>query len=872
MAYFSNSNRGEIPELQAELNSLKQDQKREAVKKVIAAMTVGKDVSALFPHVVKCMEINNIELKKLVYLYIINYAKTQPDLAIMAVNSFRKDARNPQSPLIRALAVRTMGCIRVEKITEYLCEPLKDALQDQDPYVRKTAAICVSKLFDIAPELVEDTDFLNLLQTGLNDGNALVLSNTVAALTEISEMRGSPVVTLNPQTINRILAALNESTEWGQVFILDFIATYVPTDSKEAESILERVVPRLAHANPAVVMSAVKVIMKYLDMISSPDSIRSLCKKLAPSLVTLVNSEPEIQYVALRCINLIVQKRPNILDKEVRVFFCKFNDPNYVKMEKLEIMIRLADSKNIEQVLHEFCDYATEIDVDFVRKAIQAIGRCAIKLERSVDKCVQALLDLIKLKVSYAVQEIIIVVRDIFRKYPNRFEMIIRDIFQSIDSLDNPDAKSALIWIIGEYADKIDDAGTQLRSLSESFVDEPLQVQLQILTATVKFFLKKPDEGEAMITSLLKTATEECPNPDLRDRAYIYWRLLSSDPEATKQVVLCEKPLISDASYVFESTFLDKLIEQMGTLASIYHKPYENKASKVKAVEQEEAGKEDIETDNPTPTAQPPYSVENLLEFDIGSVQPVIVPNKAKVPLQVVLTKETQGSNQQQYGLQVEMAFQRDNGIVLECNITNYTQLALTDFAMQFNINHFGLTLQDPLSIDSLLPNNSTTAKLRVATNGQSSQDSPGVPFIVQMAIRCTLDVFYFQTPCMFTTLLTENGRLSKEAFKEQWKSIPESNEFLHSLQNIFPQYNTPDLIKSRLEANNVFHVATRKAKDTNEEVFYFSSEITDGRVILSELRIPSVASQIQISCKVPSTALAPLFIQAINFLLSTNS
>lgn len=445
MAYFSNSNRGEIPELQAELNSLKQDQKREAVKKVIAAMTVGKDVSALFPHVVKCMEINNIELKKLVYLYIINYAKTQPDLAIMAVNSFRKDAKNPQSPLIRALAVRTMGCIRVEKITEYLCEPLKDALQDPDPYVRKTAAICVSKLFDISPELCEDADFLNLLSAGLSDGNALVLSNTVAAISEISEMRGAAFVQLTPQIINRILAALNESTEWGQVFILDYIATYVPADSKEAESILERVVPRLAHANPAVVMSAVKVIMKYLDMISSPDAIRSLCKKLAPSLVTLVNSEPEIQYVALRCINLIVQKRPNVLEKEVRVFFCKFNDPSYVKMEKLEIMIRLADTKNIEQVLHEFCDYATEIDVEFVRKAIQAIGRCAIKLERSVDKCVQSLLDLIKLKVSYAVQEIIIVARDIFRKYPNRFEMIIKDIFQSIDILDNSDAKAALI-------------------------------------------------------------------------------------------------------------------------------------------------------------------------------------------------------------------------------------------------------------------------------------------------------------------------------------------------------------------------------------------------------------------------------------------
>ncbi|CAM9847346.1 unnamed protein product, partial [Discosporangium mesarthrocarpum] len=105
------------------------DKKKDAVKKVIANMTVGKDVSMLFTDVVNCMQTENIELKKLVYLYLINYAKTQPDQTLLAVNTFVKDANDP-NPLIRALSVRTMGCIRVEKITEYLCEPLRRALRD----------------------------------------------------------------------------------------------------------------------------------------------------------------------------------------------------------------------------------------------------------------------------------------------------------------------------------------------------------------------------------------------------------------------------------------------------------------------------------------------------------------------------------------------------------------------------------------------------------------------------------------------------------------------------------------------------------------------------------------------------------------------
>ena len=119
-------------ELRMELHSTDRNIKVDAVKKVIASMTVGKDVSSLFTDVLNCVQTGNIELKKLVYLYLINYAKSQPELTLLAVNTFVKDANDP-NPLIRALAVRTMGCIRVDRITEYLCEPLGRALRDDDP-------------------------------------------------------------------------------------------------------------------------------------------------------------------------------------------------------------------------------------------------------------------------------------------------------------------------------------------------------------------------------------------------------------------------------------------------------------------------------------------------------------------------------------------------------------------------------------------------------------------------------------------------------------------------------------------------------------------------------------------------------------------
>ena len=62
-----------------------------------------------------------------------------------------------------------MGCIRVDKMVDYMEEPLRKTLRDESPYVRKTAAICVAKLFDLNPTLCLENGFLETLQeTGWN--------------------------------------------------------------------------------------------------------------------------------------------------------------------------------------------------------------------------------------------------------------------------------------------------------------------------------------------------------------------------------------------------------------------------------------------------------------------------------------------------------------------------------------------------------------------------------------------------------------------------------------------------------------------------------------------------------------------------------
>lgn len=886
--YFSTTKKGEIPELKEELNSQYKDKRKDAVKKVIAAMTVGKDVSSLFTDVVNCMQTENLELKKLVYLYLINYAKSQPDLAILAVNTFVKDSQDP-NPLIRALAVRTMGCIRVDKITEYLCDPLQRCLKDDDPYVRKTAAICVAKLYDINAELVEDRGFLDSLKDLISDNNPMVVANAVAALAEIQENSSRPIFEITSATLQKLLTALNECTEWGQVFILDALSRYKAADAREAENIVERVTPRLQHANCAVVLSAVKMILQQMELITSTDVVRNLCKKMAPPLVTLLSAEPEIQYVALRNINLIVQKRPTILAHEIKVFFCKYNDPIYVKMEKLEIMIKLASDRNIDQVLLEFKEYATEVDVDFVRKAVRAIGRCAIKLERAAERCISVLLELIKIKVNYVVQEAIIVIKDIFRRYPNTYESIIATLCESLDTLDEPEAKASMIWIIGEYAERIDNADELLESFLESFPEEPPQVQLQLLTATVKLFLKKPTEGpQQMIQAVLNNATVETDNPDLRDRAYIYWRLLSTDPEAAKDVVLAEKPVITDDSNQLDHSLLDELLANIATLSSVYHKPPEAFVTRVKTVSQRTEeddypeGSDTGYSESPAhpvdSAASPPSSsvsrqpapapvaaaspVPDLLGDLIGldnsnSLVPVDQPAPAGPPLPVVLPV-SKGQ-----GLQISaQLIRRDGQVFYSMLFENNSQSLLDGFMIQFNKNAFGLAATGPLQVPPLQPGTSASTLLPMVL---FQNIAPGPPnTLLQVAVKNNQQpVWYFNDKISLHVLFTEDGRMERGTFLETWKSLPDSNEVLRDFPGLV--INSVEATLDKLAASNMFFIAKRK--NANQEVLYLSAKIPRGIPFLIELTAAVGIPGIKCAIKTPSPEMAALFFEAIEHL-----
>lgn len=121
-------------------------------------MTIGIDVSLVFSEMVMCSATSDIVLKKMCYLYVGNYAKSNPDLALLTINFLQRDCKD-QDPMIRGLALRSLCSLRVANLVEYLIGPLGSGLKDGSNYVRMVAVMGVLKLYHISAATCIDADF-----------------------------------------------------------------------------------------------------------------------------------------------------------------------------------------------------------------------------------------------------------------------------------------------------------------------------------------------------------------------------------------------------------------------------------------------------------------------------------------------------------------------------------------------------------------------------------------------------------------------------------------------------------------------------------------------------------------------------------------
>jgi len=604
-ATFFHSEYKKHGDLREMLDSNKDSLKLDAMKRIIGMVAKGRDASDLFPAVVKNVVSKNIEVKKLVYVYLTRYAEEQQDLALLSISTFQRALKDPNQ-LIRASALRVLSSIRVPVIVPIMLPAIKDSAVDMSPFVRKTAAHAIPKLYSLDPDNKEE--LIAIIEKLLGDRTTLVVGSAVMAFEEVCPER----IEMIHKNYRKLVNLLVDVEEWGQVVIINMLTRYARTqfvdpnlgdaahepvkdkefyekssdedDDDEGDEkstsvdmsskpaykmdpdhrlLLRSTKPLLQSRNASVVMSVAQLYWHLAP--------RAEVHVVAKSMVRLLRSHNEVQAIVLNCVAaMTIQSSGHckMFEPFLRQFFILGSDPRHVKILKLEILTNLATESNIGILLREFQSYISNQDQASVAATIQAIGRCAATITEVTDTCLTGLVHLLSNKDQAVVAESVVEIKKLLQTQKGDHKDIISHMARLVDTINVGSARAAILWVLGEYCERVPlIAPDVLRKMAKTFCNEEDEVKLQVLNLAAKLCLTNPKQTRLLTQYVLNLAKYD-QNYDIRDRARFIRALLFPAGEGgklakhAKKIFLATKP-----APTVESKFSNRDMYQLGSLS-----------------------------------------------------------------------------------------------------------------------------------------------------------------------------------------------------------------------------------------------------------------------------------------------------------------
>ncbi|XP_060617604.2 AP-3 complex subunit beta-1 isoform X1 [Anolis sagrei] len=579
-------------DLKQMLESNKDSAKLDAMKRVVGMIARGKNASELFPAVVKNVASKNIEIKKLVYVYLMRYAEEQQDLALLSISTFQRALKDPNQ-LIRASALRVLSSIRVPIIVPIMMLAIKEASTDLSPYVRKNAAHAIQKLYSLDPEQKES--LIEVIEKLLKDKSTLVAGSVVMAFEEVCPDR----IDLIHKNYRKLCNLLVDVEEWGQVVIIHMLTRYARTqfvspwkedggfegyneknfyesdeDHQEKDEkvnkpysmdqdhrlLIRNTKPLLQSRNAAVVMAVAQLYWHV-----APKSEAGI---IAKSLVRLLRSNREVQYVVLQNIATMSIQHKGMFEPHLKSFYVRSTDPTMIKTLKLEILTNLANEANISTLLREFQTYVKSQDKQFAAATIQAIGRCATNISEVTDTCLNGLVCLLSNRDEIVVAESVVVIKKLLQTQLAHHGEIIKRMAKLLDSITVPVARASILWLTGEYCERVQKiAPDVLRKMAKNFTAEDDLVKLQILNLAAKLYLTNSRQTKLLTQYILNLGKYD-QSYDIRDRTRFIRQLIVPNEKSgalskyAKKIFLAQKP-----APLLESPFKDREHFQLGTLS-----------------------------------------------------------------------------------------------------------------------------------------------------------------------------------------------------------------------------------------------------------------------------------------------------------------
>ena len=471
-----------------------------------------------FSSVVKKVASPSVEIRKLVYIYLLQYAESEPDLALLSINTIQKSLTD-QNPQIRALALRVMSGIKVPVISQIVSLAIKRGIADMSPFVRKAAALAIPKCYRLDPST--QPQLLEYISTLLGDRQYFVVGPAVMAFLEVCPDR----IDLVHKHYHSLVKKLVDMDEWGQLATLRLLTLYSrrcfpirtqivkestskdfyddekedggtgeDTTGKETqvldpdlELFLKSCKPLLSSRSPAVIVSAARCFLH----LGTPESIVAA---IGP-LVALLRGPQDVQLIVMYNIVAVCLVRPESFVRYTTRFLVRATDVpdiSRLKFELLTLIFPHCDETLKEMILTEFEHFMNSANSDLVTESVRAIGRCSQTDPATSQRCLHLLLQQISSQDGKLIAESVTVIRHLIQQNPDAHVRTVIKLAKNLDNTTIPEARASIIWLVGEFAGLPDNdniAPDVLRILAKDFAGESEPAKLQIVLLAAKVYL-----------------------------------------------------------------------------------------------------------------------------------------------------------------------------------------------------------------------------------------------------------------------------------------------------------------------------------------------------------------------------------------------
>ncbi|KAJ2844181.1 AP-3 complex subunit beta, partial [Coemansia erecta] len=379
-----------LTQVRKELSSGTDKEKVTGMKRLLAAIAKGHDASEYFADVVKNVASGNMEMRRLVYMYLLRYAEQEPDLALLSVNTFQRDLTD-SNQVIRAMALRVMSSIRVPVISPIVMLAIRKLAEDPSPHVRKTAALAVPKLLRLDQTLRAELE--TVVERMLAENSPLAVGSVIQAFRAVCPTKYQII----HAHFRRWCLLVSQLDEWGQVELVKLLVAYARTQFTDPNKstldpdhllLLRSIHPILQSRNSAVVMAAVSA---YFHLAAGEQMAA-----VAKPLVRLMRASRETAFVALTNILRIAQLRPSLFYPHVQSFFVAASDPPMTRRLKLKVLALLVDKETVGMLVPEIASYTRSAQTDISVGAIGVMLSCAQRLSNASIDCFQSMLLLLQ--------------------------------------------------------------------------------------------------------------------------------------------------------------------------------------------------------------------------------------------------------------------------------------------------------------------------------------------------------------------------------------------------------------------------------------------------------------------------------------------